>query len=103
MLRCISPLYSPPTVCTCFPLILFRILLQLIDRNASLFYSKKYTIGTPKYFAIVSNLSAFGTYTPFFQLDNVAVEIPVSFDTWYGVLFVLSNNNWNFSYTITPP
>ena len=26
-------------------------------------------------------LSIAGTYTPFFQLDSVAVEIPVSFDT----------------------
>lgn len=46
-----------------------------------LYSSRKYSIGTSKYFARIINLSAFGTYTPFFQLDSVAVEIPVSFDT----------------------
>ena len=47
----------------------------------SFWSDRKYSIGTWKYFARIINLSAFGTYAPFFQLDNVAVEIPVSFDT----------------------
>lgn len=44
-------------------------------------YSRKYSIGTSKYFASTASLSTLGLLRPVFQSDNTDCAIPVSFAT----------------------
>ena len=65
--------------------------------------SRKYSMGTPKYCDNFLKLSIPGSDLPAFQFEKAVWLIPVSFDIWYVVLLVLSNNFLYFSYKFTPP
>lgn len=82
--------------------------IETVGKNStfqftSFWSDRKYSIGTPKYRAKRFRLSRLGSDLPDFQFEKAVWLIPVSFETWYDVLFTFSNSELYFSYKITPP